>query len=174
MAIKDTDTDLLKTLQDTLLKYSEGMFRWVQIWLDICLPVHNKQQTIRTHTTATKLLKQLQYDVTHQSPSYQLLTSGYRRLWNFNLLYDYQDERIRLFHIVLAAIEPMTLENLRDALRIQGETYDSEYPRTVGVLRMCSNFLYEDGVKNSATHGKLPLRFVHESARKFITNMSVK
>ena len=165
------------------------MFRWVQIWLDICLPALDDLNTIRKRDTATRLLDQLRQDVTHKHDAYQLLESGYQRLWDFNGLPEYQEERIRLFQIVLGVFEPLTPKNLKEALRIQGNTYNPDVTTKV-VRRLYSNFLYEDTpaenlIYRSARNFSLrkndnprkyleshkELRFVHESARKFILGM---
>ena len=145
------------------------MFRWVQVWLDILLPALDDQNTIRTIDNARSLLCKLQHDVTHNHNAYQLLESGYQRLWDLNDLHGYRNQRIRLFQIVLGAFEPQTVENLREALRIQGSTYDQGLT-TKTVERLCSNFLYEDSSQN-LTQG---LRFVHDSARKFIMEMDTR
>ena len=149
--------------------HARGMFRWVQVWLDILLPALDDKNTIRTLDKARGLLGKLQHDVTHNHNAYQLLESGYQRLWDFNDLSEYRKQRIRLFQIVLGAFEPQTVENLREALRIQGRVYDQDLT-TAMVERLCSNFLYED-----RPQGLTPgLRFVHDSARKFILEMDTR
>lgn len=171
VAFKDTpqNTDLLGNLQKLLLDHARGMFRWVQIWLDILLPVLDDQKTIRKRETATEWLENLRSDVTHKHGAEQQLESGYQRLWGFNDILGFEDQRIRLFQIVLAAFEPQAPENLREALRIQGSTYNQDLT-TEQVKRLYSNFLYEDRRSDHWKTGK-ELRFVHESARKFILNM---
>ena len=163
--------DLLDNLQKLLLEHAHGMFRWVQIWLDICLPAFDDLKTIRKRDTATELLKQLRQDVTHTHDAYQLLDSGYQRLWDFNDLLGYQKERVRLFHIVLGAFEPLGPESLLEALRIQGKTYNQDLTSKM-VKRLYSNLLYEDSPKIWKTQREL--RFVHESARKFIINLGMR
>ena len=145
------------------------MFRWVQIWLDICLPALDDLNTIRKRDTAIKLLDQLRQDVTHKHDAYQRLESGYQRLWDFNDLPEYQEERIRLFQIVLGVFEPLTPKSLEEALRIQGKTYNRAVT-TKTVKRLYSNFLYEDSPSESQQPQR-ELKFVHESARKFISNI---
>ena len=154
-------TDLLDNLQKILLKYAHGMFRWVQIWLEIFLPALDERNTIRKRDTATKLFDQLQDDVTHKYDAYQPLESGYQRLWDLNYITEYQDQRVRLFQIVLGSFRPQSPESIREALRIRDDTYDQDLT-TKEVTRLCSNFLYED---------RGELRFVHESARRFILSM---
>ena len=149
--------------------HARGMFRWVQVWLDILLPALDDRNTIRTLETARSLLGKLQHDVTHNHNAYQLLESGYQRLWDFNDLPEYRNQRIRLFQIVLGVFELQTVENLREALRIQGRVYDQDLT-TKMVERLYSNFLYED-----RPQGLTPgLRFVHDSARKFILEIDTR
>ena len=149
-----------------LLEHARGMFRWVQVWLDILLPALDDRNTIRRPENARTLLEQLEHDVTHTNNAYQLLRSGYQRLWDFNDLPEYREQRIRLFQIVLGAFEPQRVQNLRDALRIQGSTYDQALTTKI-VERLYSNFLYEDSAQKSSKG----LRFVHESARRFILEL---
>ena len=137
------------------------MFRWVQIWLDLFLPALDDLNTIRERDHATELLEQLRSDVTLDAE--QQLTSGYRRLWGFNKLRNYENQLVRLFQIVLGAFKPQSPENLAEALRIQDMRYNRDLTTEV-VKRLYSNFLYED---------QGALRFVHDSARNFILNMDV-
>ena len=55
-----------------LLEHARGMFRWVQVWLDILLPALDDRNTIRRPENARALLEQLQHDVTHTHNAYQL------------------------------------------------------------------------------------------------------
>ena len=131
--------------------------------MDIFLPARDDLKPIRKPGTASQWLKELRSDVTRMNDAEQQLESGYQRLWNFNDLRGYEDQRVCLFQIALGAFEPQTPENLREALRVQGSTYDQNLT-TEEVKRLYSNFLYEDGQSDS-------VRFVRESARKFILNM---
>ena len=126
-----------------LLEHARGMFRWVQVWLDILLPALDDRNTIRRPENARTLLEQFEHDVTHTHNAYQLLRSGYQRLWDFNDLPEYREQRVRLFQIVLGAFEPQRVENLRDALRIQGSTYDQAL--TTKIVELASVGLWVSG-----------------------------
>ena len=156
------------------------MFRWVQIWLDIFLPALDDQNTIRRLDDAKARLKEISDDKSQTDDAYQRLKYGYQRLWGFNNLTGYPDHRVRLFQIVLGAFEPQTPENLREALRIQGSKYD-QHLTTKQVQRLYSNFLYEDSPREIGHLERHPpepgngkLRFVHDSARKFISNLDME
>jgi len=66
---------------------------------------------------------------------------------------------------MLGALEPLSPEKLREALRIQGSSYKTDV-KTEQVKRLYMNFLYEDVQGN--------LQFNHNSARTFVSNMTVK
>ena len=155
------------------------MFRWVQIWLDILLPAFDDQNTILRRDTAKARLKDLSDDGIQTDNAYHRLKADYQRLWDFNDLSEYRDQRVRLFQIVLGAFEPQTLESLTEALRIHGCEYDREL-KTKQVQRLYCNFLYEDSSReiehlerHSLEPGYETLRFVHDSARKFISYLDI-
>jgi hypothetical protein len=148
------------------------MFRWVQIWLNIFLPARDDLNIIRRRDTTTKILEQLRDNIIHEYDAYQLLDLGYQRLWAFNDLHSYQNQRIHFFQIVLAAFRPFSPEELTEALRIQGNRYDHELTTEI-VKRLYSNFLYENHQSSSSPLDG-PLRFIHESTRKFILNIGMQ
>jgi hypothetical protein len=159
---------LQDNLKNALIGNAGGVFRWVQIWLDILLPVGHDQRTIRSDKVAKKRLEQLKYDVRHNNEAYQRLEAGYQRLWDLNALEDAEELglRTRLFHFVLCAFERQTTASISEALRVQGSSHE-DYPTPEDVRRLFANFLEEA----YSPDGQLELRFVHESARKFILNI---
>lgn len=182
MFLVDTKhADLLGELKEKLSSNANGMyvpaalkrdefhayvvrFRWVQVWLQILIPIYDDQNTIRDPNDAKRKLEALQSDVTHIHEAYQRLEAGYQRLWDLNSMSGFEDRRICLFSLVLAAYEPFTPDTLRDALRIQCNSYN-EHLTTENIKRLYANFLH--------THSGSHLRFVHDSARKFILNMKM-
>jgi hypothetical protein len=156
-------------------------FQWVQIWLDILLPANDDLNTIRTLERAKMLLKELrsnanveeltvagvadENDIDDEHRADSRLRNPYQTLWRLNSLEDYTKHRIRLFHILLRAFQPLTLEQLRDALCIQGSLYKEEI-QVKDIKRLCMNFLFEN------TRGYLV--FSHDAARRFVLNMTVK
>ncbi|KAI9695434.1 MAG: hypothetical protein M1820_008619 [Bogoriella megaspora] len=160
---------LLHRLRDLLLRNANGMFTWVQTWLDIVLPLFDDQNQTERPENAEVLLRHLQnYDGSDPSVSQNnsKLMDGYQRLWNLNNLKDYGSERIRLFHLVLCALEPLSLEILTGALRIQinGSVKDENAQKVV--KRFCANFLTENQ--------KGELVFVQGSARAFLSQLKAE
>lgn len=168
---RDEKKDLRKKLLTTLKRKAQGMFRWVQVWFDILLPPRSEDLPV-LRKSANEWLDKLEHDVAKSKSAYELLTSGYQRLWDFNKNADYDDDvRKRLFHIVLCVLVPLTPEALTTALRIQGTTYDTDLT-TKTVQRMYANFLVGDTRREGFDESPVTLlRFVHASARTFVASI---
>ena len=183
LAIIDEDDSLRQKLKDYLLiDNARGMFRWVQVWLNIVLGLD--ERTIQNRQRAERCLKELKDDVAHSATKAdKLLESGCKRLWKLHELDDSEEWgiRTRLFQIVLCAFESQTLANLSVALRIRDDSYH-DYPTPNDVQRLCANFLEEDSFEVSGRHPftKWPggisskLRFIHQSARQFVLSRNTE
>lgn len=122
-----------------LTKHAQGMFRWVQIWLDILIPTHDRRHTITMAKTAREKLRQLGHDLDKKLQSDDLLNAAYTRLWNE--IPNEQSLRDRLFHVILAALQPLTRESLSEALSIDEQDYT---PVSIDMISLlCANFLVE-------------------------------
>ncbi|KAI2607977.1 hypothetical protein GGR54DRAFT_390625 [Hypoxylon sp. NC1633] len=152
--------DLLEELRKTLIKHADGMFRWVQVWLEILLPLNDDRIAIRTEQLARDRLIELRSDASEAAD--KRLESGYQRLWDLSSLPEFTAIRIRLFHLVLGSFLPLTSGDIQEALRIENGSLNNDVTGEI-VERLYSNFLYKDS--------KVVLRFVHDSARKFVRNI---
>jgi len=182
--VTDKQENLLKKLRTQLLEHANGMFLWVQIWLDICLP-WLPDLVVETPSHAELILKHLREGATYNANPYDRLKVGYQRLWDSYTPTDKQhrDLRIRLFHTVLATESSWTLtaQNLKDALGVKETTFE-EFISEKTVLRLSSGFLqYVESLKPPIYVSGLPrfesvkeMRWVHASANKFISEMTVK
>ncbi|KAI1451725.1 hypothetical protein F4805DRAFT_74695 [Annulohypoxylon moriforme] len=160
---------LLRELKSILSTHACGMFQWVRIWLNIFLPPHHLLESIEHPEVAREYLEELKSNAkTHnrqEDQAYKKLEDGYQHLWDWNSLRGqyFKELRIRLFHVILASMENLSLDELREALRINGDKYD-ESLSSKDVERLYSNFLEtdEDGF----------LRFSHYSARIFVLHVA--
>lgn len=154
-------------MRKTLLTHADGMFRWVEIWLEICL-APRKRHMVRTPSEAERLLNMMQEKGSNHT-KFDKLKLGYMRLWDIYRPQDSrtQESRIRLFHISLAVFQPQNLQNLRDALGIQEESY--EEVAEADIEQWCSGFL----VSTTNRDGEKVLRWVHASAKSFILDLTV-
>lgn len=160
-------TDLLDELRDTLLRNARGVFQWAKIWLNILLAVEDTDRmAITSETDARQWLDRLRNDSRESATDYELLTSGYQRLWDITCIRERHDfkQRARLFHFVLAANRPSTIQMLSTALRICNNKFDRS-PQPEAIMRLCSDFLF----LNTAGF----LEFVHSSALNFIRDLNM-
>lgn len=151
------------------------MFRWVQIWLDICLPI-NWTHVIDNRKRAESYLQKLKEDGTSDASQYELLKKGYQHLWKFNRSPHPEERhsRILLFRILLAAINPLTVDNVKHALCLKRTTFDpEEIMTTEKLVQLGSGFLTEKKPLFYLLTGQSRLEWVHESARAFISGMTV-
>jgi Arc/MetJ family transcription regulator len=180
------EDNLLERLRSGLREHCQGMFRWVQIWLDICLPLITPH-IVHARKIAEGHLAQLKKDGTSDITPYNLLEKAYQRLWDFNCPPDPQEQKTRdtLFHIALASFQNLSIGTLLDALAIAEE--ESEQNIQMGrLLQLCSGFLdhrnphyYRPGViylrPGVTVHRYFhELYWVHASARAFVSEMPVK
>lgn len=132
--------------------------------MDILLHTYNDQKDVGRERNARELLDALR-DSSGTDKSHTQLEAGYRRLWEFNTIDGFDEERIRLFHLIFCSFEPLSLDTLTQALRVQIDG-DGSYDREVTsdqVKRLYSNFLTVD------TSGHLG--FIHNSARDFVSKI---
>jgi hypothetical protein len=157
--------NMLEKLRSGLLKHCQGMFRWVQIWLDICLPT-TTSYIIKNRQIAESYLMQLSKDGTSNVDPYNLLEMAYRRLWEFNRPRDPQEQEARdiLFHLILGSFESLCLDDIRDALGVAEETFEQGI-EDGRLMELCSGFL---------DYRMLRLHWVHASAQAFISKMRVR
>lgn len=156
-------TDLLSELRDSLIRNRRGVFQWAKIWLNIFLAVEDTDRmAITSKTEAQKWLDHLNNDSPKSATDYNLLTTGYQRLWHITCdrRRDDFEQRARLFHFVFAAEVPPTLQMLFAVLHVRKNTLERS-PQPQAVMRLCSNFL----VWNAETG---ELEFAHSSARDYI------
>ena len=169
------EKDLLEKLKTGLLAHSQGMFRWVQIWLDICLPI-NWTQVIDNRKRAERYLEKLKEDGTSDASQYELLKKGYQHLWKFNRSPhpEERDSRILLFRILLAAMKPLTTEEIKHALCMKKTTFDpEEIMTTEKLVQLGSGFLIKKKLRPRRYRDQFRFEWVHESARTFISEMTV-
>ena len=162
-------TNLLDELRDTLLSNARGVFQWAKVWLHLLLAVEDTDRmAIKSETDAREWLDRLRKDLSESLNEYDLLTSGYQRLWDITCIRDRDDfkQRARLFQLVLADIRPPTTRMLSAALRIRNDKFD-RYPQPEAIMPLCSNFL-------TLNDGTGHLQFVHSSARHFIRELNMK
>lgn len=175
-------TTLLSELRRALVLHAQGMFKWVQIWLDIMIPIPSAkpdnanflENVVERKTTALDLLKQLKKHATdYKHDKLKKMDAGYKRLWDQGLRLDLHQTRERLFHFVLAAYEPLSSASLTEFLRSDGEEYDQEL--TIDqVCTFYANFLIEVSEHRNASGGLERaggLRFVHASAKGFLLRL---
>jgi hypothetical protein len=152
------------------------MFRWVQIWQDICLPT-SISYVIESRLTAEEYLTQLNKDGTSDVDPYDLLKKAYQRLWNFSEPRDTREKEARevLFHFMLDMSGPRRFHTLKEAVQVGETTFDQSVTEA-RILQLCSGFLYLTTVHSLIFQGRdrIVLRWVHESARAFISSMKVK
>lgn len=163
--LDDSKYTFLSDLNESLTKYAHGMFEWVRVWLNICIPIRDiAHKTIKSETLAKKLLRELRDDVMDKPEEYQAINKAYQRLWDRNEVAgdEILGTRIRLFKFILATFQPQTLDTLSVALRIQSDSFE-RYPKPEDVKLLCSDFL-EGGIGA----GSRALQFVHNAARGFI------
>lgn len=154
------------------------MFKWVSVWLDIMIPgpeVPNFDEiTVWQEQDARDLLKQMKADGTkYGNDQYKLLEAGWKRLWDLRARMDGSGVRNRLFHFVLAALEPLTTESLTEYLRPHGKNYDTNIT-TEQVSGLYANFLVEEtaALREDRPGEQLAqLRFVHASAQSFVLRL---
>lgn len=169
------EEDLLEKLKTELLAHSQGMFRWVQIWLDICLPI-NWTHVIDNRKRAERYLEKLKEDGTSDASQYELLKKGYHHLWKFNRSPhpEERDSRILLFRILLAAMKPLTINHIKHALCLRKTTFDpEEIMTTEKLIQLGSGFLAKQKISPGIGRPQSRLEWVHESARAFISGMTV-
>ncbi len=136
---------------------------WVQVWLDITLPLHDSSNTVRLKHPAKELLSALQESSTGASQANKQLQPGCQRLWAFGALKDFEEIRKRLFCFVLCAFKPLKLSTVTHALRIGIKDGEESYQKeicTEDIHKLCSNFL----LKDASGH----LSWTHDSARDFV------
>ncbi|KAL8786151.1 MAG: hypothetical protein Q9195_008330 [Heterodermia aff. obscurata] len=173
-------TALLEELIQTLKDNANGMFKWIEVWLGILIATDDELLEIRDPDDAKQLFKEIRDETEdYKDDLHKKLQRGYQRLWDQNNLRDPKKVRIRLFHLVLGSFKAQTLETVTQALKIRSNSYD-EHLTPEHVKRLYSNFLHEVAPKSSLREAIYPnyygleveLRFVHNSARKFILNMT--
>ncbi|KAL8795916.1 MAG: hypothetical protein Q9195_001660 [Heterodermia aff. obscurata] len=161
--------NLLNEFRDTLLRNTREVFQWVQIWLNILLPMKETvRMAITSDINARELLVHLKEDSRESVTDDDLLTKGYHRLWDIICSREHDDfnQRARLFHLVLAAYTSSTTQILFTALRIRDDNFDRSQ-RPEAIMRLCSNFLIWNERKES-------LESIHSSAENFIRNLNMK
>ena len=136
---------------------------WVQVWLNITLPLKNSLRTVILEEDARELLNALHDSSTGASEANQQLQAGYERLWALGALRKFEEIRKRLFRFVLCAFTPLKLSTVTHALRIGIDDSEPPYRKEISiehVNKLCSNFLLRD----DSDH----LRWTHDSARDFV------
>ena len=126
------------------------------------------RRTIKSETDARNWLERLKNDSRKSATDDELLTNGYKRLWDITCIREHDDfeQRARLFHFVLAANITPTLQMLSTVLRVRNNKFD-RYPQLEDTMRLCSNFL----ILNDETKS---LEFIHTSAYNFIRDLNMK
>lgn len=142
-------------------------FTWVDIWLNILLPLNNPQKTVIEEKDAQQLLKELR--ISSEEARTQL-QSAYKRLWEFNKHRGLEDYREKLFRLALCSFEPLSPRALTEALRVRIDDDDAvsnnESLEVKDVKALYYNFLVED---DSGFLG-----FTHNSAKDFVSTMAAK
>ena len=142
---------------------------WVQVWLEITLPLKDSENTVRLEPAARKLLDALQNSSTETSDAHEQLKAGYQRLWNFGALRDFEEIRKRLFRFVICAFDSLELSTITHALRIDIEDNKSAYRKEISskqIDKLCSNFLSKDDDDR--------LSWTNDSARDFVARVILK
>ena len=141
-------------------------FIWVEVWLNILIPTHNPQRTVQGEPRARKLLDEMKSSASESREGTEQMTAAFRRLWDFNHFVELEDSRTRLFRLVLCSFEPLSLQQLTEALRMNFDA-DDNYNEDLSIQQvrtLFSNFLIEN-VKDN-------VEFVHDSARSFVEEMT--
>lgn len=136
---------------------------WVQVWLDITLPLQDDSKTVRLEDEARKLLDALKSSSTVASEASEQLHAGYQQLWDLGALRGFQNIRLRLFRFLLCAFAPLHLRTITHALRIDVSDDIPTYRTEVSVEeieKLCSNFLSKDEFGFLAWN--------HDAARNFV------
>ncbi|KAI9689730.1 MAG: hypothetical protein M1822_009612 [Bathelium mastoideum] len=175
LAILDQEEhkSLIVEFEKLLLAKAKGMFRWVEIWLELLIPeTQVAGKTIEFDKHAKQRLKELEEDTTPNFDPDQRLTKAYQRLWDLNSTADSEflgDIRTRLFQLIQVAAEPLNTKTLSAILRVQSKAYEN-YPTADNVRSLFANFLEEYDASLEPQFHMTQLRYVHESAREFIIN----
>ena len=141
-------------------------FIWVEAWLNILIAIHNPQKIVQGEPFARKLLIEMRSSASELGSGLKQMTAVYWRLWAFNYFVELEESRTRLFRLVLCSFEPLSIQQLTEALRINfgaDDTYD-ERLSIQQVRTLFSNFLIEN-----VNHD---VEFVHGSARSFVEDMT--
>jgi ankyrin repeat protein len=150
-------------------------FIWVNVWLDILLPL---VYPIQGDDYAKKLLDELKQSSSgtvdgdskaiQKSKEVDKLKVAYQRLWDIHSAGEFSDHQLRLFHLVLCSYMPVTTELATSALRIshRGKSSYNKQLTSAHIRHIYANFLFEDHNGN--------LQFAHSTARTFILNLETK
>ena len=139
-------------------------FLWVQVWLEIMLPLRDFGNTTWLVQDAQKKLEAMRRDSIHSRDNCQRLEAGYQRLWDLNTRSGYEIRQTRLFQFALGSFEPFGIVMLTEVLRIQEDSYTKQVS-TRDVELLFANFL-----RPTPSQG---LQFVHGAALNFILDLKL-
>ncbi|KAM0796200.1 hypothetical protein BDR22DRAFT_868460 [Usnea florida] len=156
-AIEDEQRDELRTL---LLRHARGMFRWVELWLDLILSpeqkishpgdIEEKLQKLRNFSKdpsreANSSLDELYFDVFKRNTQ-----SGHRS----------RSLAVKALRWLLSAFKPMKIDSLVQAVALNPDGRVDGAVNEKFILRICSNFVTKT---KSDT-----VRFAHRSVKEYL------